>query len=212
VLVDHVRLPLAFRQYHTPDLTGWAGDPSDSRLQPLLSAIQAIVPASEEKPSPEVIDKGDIFLSYARTDQAYVRKLMEYLRGHGLSVWADDRIDYGDRWWRTIVANLRNCVALVVVMTPDSEKSKWVEGEIMFADELEKPIYPILLKGSRFPLLIGMQYHDVTDRSMPPSDFVDALRRASGEASPGTQRNARDQVQRTRGRSFWQRLVGVFRE
>jgi hypothetical protein len=91
-----------------------------------------------------------------------VKKLLQYLREEGLSVWADDQIDYGDRWWKTIVENIRSCVAMVVVMTPSSEESKWVKHEILFADEENKLLCPLLLKGKRFPLLVGVQYHDVT--------------------------------------------------
>ncbi len=57
--------------------------------------------------------------------------------GAGLPVWADDRIDFGDPWWRTIVANIRSSVAMVVVMTPAAEESKWVEREILLADKIE---------------------------------------------------------------------------
>ena len=112
---------------------------------------------------------------YSRDDDGYAKRLLNYLRAQQLSVWADDRIDYGDRWWKTIVAQIRNCAAMVVLMTPRSEESKWVEREILFADEERKPIFPLLLEGKRFPLLIGVQYHDVTDGSMPPMTFVTAL-------------------------------------
>jgi hypothetical protein len=124
-----------------------------------------------------VLELGNVFLSYSREDNTYVKKLLDYLRTQGLSVWADDRIDYGDRWWKTIVTCIRNCVAVVVVMTPSSEESKWVEREILLADEEQKPIFPLLLKGKRFPLLIGVQYHDVTNGEVPPLTFVSTLKR-----------------------------------
>ena len=75
------------------------------------------------------------------------------------------------------MANIRNCAAMVVLMTPRSEESKWVEREILFADEEKKPIFPLLLEGKRFPLLIGVQYHDVTNGEMPPMTFVATLKK-----------------------------------
>ena len=60
-----------------------------------------------------------VFVSYSRKDQTYIRELVEDLRQRGFEVWVDDRIDYGDEWWRTIVQTIRSCAAFIVVMTPD---------------------------------------------------------------------------------------------
>lgn len=119
---------------------------------------------------------GDIFISYSRKDKGYVLKLIDHLEKEGLSIWVDDRIDHGDRWWKIIVTKIRNCSAMVVVMTSESEKTKWVEREMMFADKIEKPIFPLLLEGECFPLFVNQQYHDVRDGSMPPKAFIETLR------------------------------------
>lgn len=109
-----------------------------------------------------------VFVSYSRQDQTYARKLADDLRRHSVDVWIDDRIDYGDRWWRTIVQAIRASAAFVVVMTPDSEESEWVEREVMLAMDEEKPIFPLLLRGKGFPIFINKQYANVTDGQMPP--------------------------------------------
>jgi formylglycine-generating enzyme required for sulfatase activity len=116
-----------------------------------------------------------VFISYSRKDQTYARKLADDLRRHSVEVWIDDRIDYGDRWWRTIVQAIRASAAFVVVMTPDSEESEWVEREVQLALRERKPIFPLLLRGKEFPLLITTHYADVTDGRMPPQDFYDRL-------------------------------------
>jgi formylglycine-generating enzyme required for sulfatase activity len=116
-----------------------------------------------------------IFISYAREDQAYTRKLVEELNRRGFETWIDDRIDYGDRWWRTIVKAIRNSAAFVVVMTPASDKSKWVDREVMLADAEGKPIFPLLLRGEVFPLFITAQYVDVTSGQLPPESFYTRL-------------------------------------
>lgn len=74
-----------------------------------------------------------VFISYSRKDQTYTRNLADDLRKRGFDVWLNDRIDFGDRWWRTIVRAIRACAAFVVVMTPESEKSERVEREVHLA-------------------------------------------------------------------------------
>ena len=43
-----------------------------------------------------------IFISYSRQDSAYVEKLIAAFEGRGLSVWLDNRIDYGTAWQHEI--------------------------------------------------------------------------------------------------------------
>jgi len=118
-----------------------------------------------------------VFISYAREDQPYTRKLADSLRQRGFEVWMDDRIDFGDRWWQTIVQAIRASAAIVVVMTPDSEQSEWVEREILLAQHEGKPIFPLLLRGYGIPLLVTTQYANVTGGRMPPDDFYERLER-----------------------------------
>ncbi len=118
-----------------------------------------------------------VFISYSRQDQPYARKLADDLRADGVEVWLDDRVDFGDRWWRTIVKAIHACAAFVVVMTPESEESKWVEREVLLAQREGKTIFPLLLRGAGHALVIEMQHVDVTGGRMPPKAFYDRLRR-----------------------------------
>jgi hypothetical protein len=132
-----------------------------------------------------------VFISYAREDQAYTRELADHLRERGFGVWMDDRIDFGDRWWPTIVQALRACGAFVVVMTPESEESDWVHREVLLALDERKPILPLLLRGGGFRILIDTQYADVTGGRMPPGEFCDRLRQVLaglGVPEPGPAR------------------------
>jgi formylglycine-generating enzyme required for sulfatase activity len=119
---------------------------------------------------------GHVFISYSHKERAYVHDLADDLRRHGFDVWADDRIDYGDSWWRKIVQAIRDSAAFVVVMTPAAEDSEWVQREILLALRERKPIFPLLLRGSELSLLVTMQYVDVTGDRMPPESFYDRLR------------------------------------
>jgi formylglycine-generating enzyme required for sulfatase activity len=126
---------------------------------------------------------GHVFISYTREDQPYTRKLADSLRNRGFGVWMDDRIDFGDRWWQTIVQAIRASAAFVVVMTPDAEKSEWVEREILLAQGERKPIFPLLLSGQGITLLVTTQYADVTGGRMPPDEFYERLGREVGARS-----------------------------
>lgn len=121
-----------------------------------------------------------IFISYSRKDQPYARALAEKLLTEGFDVWIDDRIDYGEDWWPIIVQAIRDCSAFVVLMTPDSDKSRWVQREVMIADDYPKPTYPLLLDGDlvsskNWMIFVRTQYIDVRDGQLPPADFYDRL-------------------------------------
>ena len=116
-------------------------------------------------------------MSYGRRDEDYVVRLVEYLASAGLVVWTDHGIDFGSRWAEVIRNQIEECTAVVVVMSPDSGRSEWVEREVAYAQELGKPIFPLLLEGKAraFIRLINIQYEDVTDRALPSSRLVQRL-------------------------------------
>jgi len=41
----------------------------------------------------------DVFISYSREDQQQVVKMVEYLRGQGVSVWMDETDIHGATIW-----------------------------------------------------------------------------------------------------------------
>lgn len=119
-----------------------------------------------------------VFISYSRRDKDYARRLADDLAGSSFKVWIDDQIDYGDAWFREIDKAINGCAAFVVIMTPDAYESEWVQKEILLAKRHKKPIFPLLLKGDEFAILIDIQFADVKDGAMPPADFYRRLRRA----------------------------------
>ncbi|RZM78829.1 toll/interleukin-1 receptor domain-containing protein [Leptolyngbya iicbica] len=117
-----------------------------------------------------------IFISYSRQDQAYVSTLVQALQSHRLPVWIDDRIDYGTTWPRVIQDHLEQCAVFVVVMSPRSEDSHWVQCELSLALELKKPIFPLLLEGRRWLSVAAIQSVDVLGGQLPPARFFDTVR------------------------------------
>jgi alpha-glucoside transport system substrate-binding protein len=147
---------------------------------------------------------GHVFISYSHEDQSYARKLANDLHKRGFETWMDKRIESGDRWWATIDQAIQDSAAFVVVMTPESEATEWVEREILLAQREEKPIFPLLLRGGGFSLLVTTQYEDVTDGRMPPDDFYERLERAVRAPFEGSESARKKQAD---GAWTWQRLL-----
>lgn len=116
-----------------------------------------------------------IFISYSRQDSKYVQALAEAFESRGISVWLDNHIDGGARWLRVIETKLEDCKALVVVMSPRSRASDWVNSEFQYALELRKKIFPLLLEGRKWLGLHHLQAADVTNGLLPPSRFFDTV-------------------------------------
>ncbi|WP_017297613.1 GUN4 domain-containing protein [Nodosilinea nodulosa] len=117
-----------------------------------------------------------IFISYSRQDQDYVALLAQALKSHHLPVWLDDHIDYGTTWPRVIREQLERCQLVLVVMSPRSEESHWVQCELTHALEIRKPIFPLLLEGPRWFSVAALQTVDVIGGKLPPARFFDTLR------------------------------------
>jgi hypothetical protein len=98
---------------------------------------------------------GHVFISYSRRDKAYVSLLAAYLNDHetlrrvGLTIVTDRDTRTGAPWAEIIDHRLDTCAAVILVMTPDAERSAWVARELERARGLNKPVLPILLRGDR---------------------------------------------------------------
>ena len=113
-----------------------------------------------------------IFISYSHKDSEYAHKLADSLQERGLAAWIDDRIDYGTRWPRVIQEHVDTCSAFIVIMTPNSYESEWVQNELARAKRKRKPIFPLLLQGGEPWLSVeATQYCDVRGGKLPPADF-----------------------------------------
>jgi DNA-binding winged helix-turn-helix (wHTH) protein len=117
-----------------------------------------------------------IFISYSHNDSAYTHKLANSLEERGFEVWIGERIDYGTRWPHVIQEHVDGCSAFVVVMTPNSYESEWVQNELVRAKRKRKPIFPLLLEGSEPWLSVeATQCCDVRAGKLPPADFYARL-------------------------------------
>jgi hypothetical protein len=125
-----------------------------------------------------------IFISYSRKDSEYVRHLAYALEREGLSVWLDERIDYGTKWPRVLEEKIDKCGAFIVVMSPNAKDSEWVQKELARALHKKKEIFPLLLEGDQWLEVQTLQHVDVREGLLPPQDFYKRLARVIGKSSP----------------------------
>lgn len=126
-----------------------------------------------------------VFISYSTKDSEYVYKLSDELERLGFSVWfSAEEINYGQKWFEAISQAIEACGAVIVVMTSNSVKSIWVEKEIHLALKYDKPIFPFLLEGSPFEILIDIHYVKIEAQNnfMPPMRFFQQLARCVEKA------------------------------
>ena len=70
---------------------------------------------------------GHIFISYSHKDTEYAHALAADLQREGFTVWIDERLDYGSQWSHEIQKQLDSCSAFIVIMSPRSYASDWVQ-------------------------------------------------------------------------------------
>jgi serine/threonine protein kinase len=119
-----------------------------------------------------------LFISYSRRDKPYAQGLTERLQQSSFNVWIDSQIEYGETWFKEIDEAIKTCAAFVLLMSPESYESEWVQKEILLAKRYKKPIFPLLLDGDEFPIVIDIQFADVRSGEMPDANFHRRLRRA----------------------------------
>ncbi|MBN1427164.1 MAG: toll/interleukin-1 receptor domain-containing protein [Anaerolineae bacterium] len=124
-----------------------------------------------------------IFISYSREDRAYAQRVKDALDARALPCWIDDRINPGDDWWNEIDRAVAICACLVVIMTPAAKASRWVQREILLAEDRGRPIFPLLLDGEHWSLLVDRQYVAVDAGTLPPERFFDQLTHVMREAT-----------------------------
>lgn len=122
---------------------------------------------------------GHIFISFSHKDTEYAHALAGSLQSMSFTVWIDTRLDYGSQWPHEIQKQLDSCDAFILIMTPDSFASEWVQSELQRAKRKAKPVFPLLLEGDESWLSVeSTQYYDVRSRKLPDDEFYADLKRA----------------------------------
>jgi len=149
------------------------------------------------KQTPRLSDT-PIFISHSSEDKTAARIIAGYLRTHW-TVWIDEAGIAGGKDYREeLVRALEGAWIVVLLLSLDSMKSKWVSREIEAADRLGKKIIPVVVEEAPYPdslrmILGGIQklYLDLGDderRGPQLASLDEALMRAAqttGGTTPG---------------------------
>jgi TIR domain len=124
-------------------------------------------------------DKGKdnirVFVSYAMEDRVVAEELMNQLgRLPKFQVYTTNRISAGEKWQSEIKKELSRSDYFLVLLSPTSVQSKWVQLELGAAWGLNKSIIPVVTSQDvvkRIPLELGnLQVIQMSDlREKPDS-------------------------------------------
>ena len=71
----------------------------------------------------------DVFISYARPDEAQAERVAETLRASGYRVWRDDELPAHRAYAEVIEERLASAKAVIVLWSVEAAKSQWVRAE-----------------------------------------------------------------------------------
>lgn len=120
-----------------------------------------------------------VFISYSSADLAFAKKLANELRSEGIDVWYDQwEIKVGDSIVQKIDDGIKSSDFLIVVLSKNSVKSKWVKEELASASILTISkgafVLPILIEECDLPAFLAhRRYANFLDD--PQQAFRDLL-------------------------------------
>ncbi len=127
-------------------------------LQRVLSQEQRLLRALPGVPTEP--DARQVFISYAREDQAFVYRLADELVQRGIAIWLDrQQIKPGSLWSEQIQAALDRSHMMVVVLSPQAVVSRNVADEWHYFLDEDKPIVPVLYELCRVPFQLRRIQH-----------------------------------------------------
>ncbi|HYX47197.1 MAG TPA: TIR domain-containing protein [Sphingomicrobium sp.] len=71
----------------------------------------------------------DVFVSYARPDEAHAARVADALRCDGYDVWRDDELPAHRAYAEVIEERLKSAKAVIVLWSAEATKSQWVRAE-----------------------------------------------------------------------------------
>jgi len=121
------------------------------KLDKMAETIEAFA-LKAEAAAPASID---IFLSYAREDQAIARRFAEAFEREGHSVWWDETLRSGEAYDEAMEAALKAARAVVVLWSKRSVGSRWVRAEATHADR-NRTLIPAMIEPCERPIMFEL--------------------------------------------------------
>jgi hypothetical protein len=126
-----------------------------------------------------------IFISYAAPDEELASQLADQLSRGGFVAWSDKEIAPGDNLAKEMGRALDESDVMVVVITPGSLKSRFLQGDIQYAltsKRFEHRLVPVFVGYSTFeagkdvPWILLKMDPVYTDQSRGFGEVVDRVR------------------------------------
>ena len=89
--------------------------------------------AADEEEAPEAEPAAAVYVNFAPEDTHFASTLTADLRGHGIDTWTD-------------VLTIQHTPAMLIAVSPDALQSERVLQLLQFAESLDKPIVPIIIR------------------------------------------------------------------
>lgn len=103
-----------------------------------------------------------IFLSYSVKDQNIADTITHWLEQEGLDYWiASKDIKGSEEWISSILKGLSECNSLIFLISKDSQASKFVMKELVYAHEQNKLLIPIRIDNSGLKDQIAFMLKDI---------------------------------------------------
>lgn len=134
---------------------GPLADRLHSRGMLKLDKMAETIEAFAFKIAPAAPALSDVFLSYAREDQAVAFIFAEALEREGLRVWWDIALRSGDAYDETMEAALKAAKAVVVLWSRASVNSRWVRSEATLADR-NGTLVPAMIEPCERPIMFEL--------------------------------------------------------
>ncbi len=128
-----------------------------------------------------------VFISYKHDDGDFALILNDRLDKAGFDGWLDDNLQAGEDWREMIDRAIRESMAVIVVLSPESVASEYVTYEWAFALGAGVPVVPVMLKRTPLhPRLEELQFLDFTNRRARPwALLIERLESLSEKRSGG---------------------------
>ena len=142
-----------------------------------------------------------MFVSHSSSDAAFADKLAQGLRHANVDVWIDSRqLKPGAALVGEIQKGIADCDALLIVLSPDSVTSRWVQEEVEAAlvsqATTSKPrVIPVLYRDCDIPLFLKSRvWVDFRDTESDDAKFEDRIKALLGQAAPPEEKDIGDSL------------------
>jgi len=132
----------------------------------------------------------ELFISYSRSDDEYVKSLMLELEAQAVPYWSDQKIEAGTLWITEIESAIKRASVFVLVISQNFEKSDYALFEagiaVGRAKESGALVVPLIRPGASIPSVLR-GYQAIRTESMRVEEVVTRLRTCLETASTKTE-------------------------